>query len=114
MRPAVRRGTHRAGEDYRVLHLESWPPLRAALEEDKLRLPSDEEVRADFTAVKRVGGIPKLPSATTLKIVEGGETRTIRRHGDAAVACAMLWAATRDVEDALGRADKWKRAASGL
>jgi phage FluMu gp28-like protein len=95
-------------------HLESWPPLRAALEEDKLRLPSDEEVRADFTAVKRVGGIPKLPSATTLKVVEGGETKTIRRHGDAAVACAMMWAATRDVEDALGRADKWKRAASGL
>jgi phage FluMu gp28-like protein len=95
-------------------HLESWPPLRAALEEDKLRLPSDEEVRADFTAVKRVSGIPKLPSATTLKVVEGGETKTIRRHGDAAVACAMLWAATRDVEDALSRADKWKRAASGL
>lgn len=95
-------------------HLESWPPLRNALEEDKLRLPSDEEIRADFVAVKRVSGIPKLPSATTLKVVEGGETRTIRRHGDAAVACAMLWAATRDVEDALNRADKWKRAASGL
>lgn len=95
-------------------HLESWPPLRAALEEDKLRLPSDEEVRADFTAVKRVSGIPKLPSATTLKIVEGGETKTIRRHGDAAVACAMLWAATREAEAALARADKWKRAASGL
>lgn len=95
-------------------HLESWPPLRAAFEEDKIRLPSDEEVRADFTAVKRVSGIPKLPSATTLKVVEGGEAKTIRRHGDAAVACAMLWAATRDVEDALARADKWKRAASGL
>lgn len=95
-------------------HLESWPPLRNALEEDKLRLPSDEEVRMDFTAVKRVSGIPKLPSATTLKVVEGGETKTIRRHGDAAVACAMLWAATREVEDALARANKWKRAASGL
>jgi phage FluMu gp28-like protein len=95
-------------------HLESWPPLRNALEEGKLTLPSDEEVRADFTAVKRVSGIPKLPSATTLKIVEDGVSKTIRRHGDAAVACAMLWAATRDVEDALAKADKWKRAASGL
>jgi phage FluMu gp28-like protein len=95
-------------------HLESWPPLRNALEEDKLRLPSDEEIRADFTAVKRVSGIPKLPSATTLKVVEDGASKTIRRHGDAAVACAMLWAATRDVEDALNRAEKWKRAASGL
>lgn len=95
-------------------HLESWPPLRNAFEAGKILIPSDEEVRADFTAVKRVSGIPKLPSATTIKIVEGGETRTVRRHGDAAVACAMLWAATRGVEDALGRADKWKRALGGF
>jgi phage FluMu gp28-like protein len=95
-------------------HLESWPPLRNALEAGKLLLPSDEEVRADFNAVKRVSGIPKLPSATTIKVVENGETKTLRRHGDAAVACAMLWAATREIEDALGRAEKWKLAASGF
>jgi len=95
-------------------HLESWPPLRNAFEAGKIVLPSDEDVRADFNAVKRVSGIPKLPNATTIKVVDGGETKTLRRHGDAAVACAMLWAATRDVESALGRAEKWKRAAAGM
>jgi phage FluMu gp28-like protein len=95
-------------------HLESWPPLRAAFEEDKIRLPSDEEIRADFMAVKRTQGIPKLPSAVVLKVDEGDGTRTIRRHGDAAVACAMLYAATRSLEDAIGRGEQWKRAALGM
>jgi phage FluMu gp28-like protein len=88
-------------------HLESWPPLRAAFEEGKIRLPSDEEVRADFTAVKRVQGIPKLPSAVLVK-ADGG---TVRRHGDVAVACAMLWSATREVESALIRSELWMQAA---
>lgn len=95
-------------------HVDSWPPLRNAIEEDKFRLPSDEEVRGDFIAVKRVSGIPKLPSATLVQVHEAGETKTIRRHGDAAVACAMLMAATREVEDALRRAEAWKQAASGM
>ena len=95
-------------------HLETWPPLRAAIEEDKFRLPSDEEVRADFMAVKRGAGIPKLPSAVVLKVDEGDGAKTIRRHGDAAVACAMLYAATRDLEDAISRGEAWKRAAAGM
>lgn len=95
-------------------HLESWPPLRAAFEEDKIRLPSDEDVRTDFTAVKRVQGIPKLPNATVIRSKDEDGERTIRRHGDVAVACAMLWAATRELEEALARAEQWKRAASDL
>jgi phage FluMu gp28-like protein len=95
-------------------HLQTWPPLRAAFEEDKIRLPSDEEVRADFTAVKRVQGIPKLPSAVVLKVDEGDGARTIRRHGDAAVACAMLYAATRGLEGAINRGEQWKRAVMGM
>jgi phage FluMu gp28-like protein len=89
-------------------HLESWPPLRAAFEEGKIRLPSDEEVRADFMAVKRTQGIPKLPNAVLVK----SEGATIRRHGDVAVACAMLYSATRELEGALIRGEQWKRAAS--
>ncbi len=93
-------------------HLESWPPLRAAFEEGKFLLPSDEEVRGDFMAVKRVQGIPKLPSAVVVQAEDG--SGAIRRHGDAAVACAMLYAATREIEGAVQRGEAWKRAASGL
>jgi phage FluMu gp28-like protein len=93
-------------------HLENWPTLRAAFEEDKFRLPSDEQVRADFTAVKRMQGIPKLPNAVLVRTSEAGAL-TVRRHGDVAVACAMLFASTREIEGALNRFGKWERAARG-
>lgn len=76
-------------------HMEAWPTTRAAFEEGKLEIPSDAGVLGDFKMVKRVNGIPKLPSATATKVVENGEVRKVRRHGDAAVAIAMLTTATR-------------------
>lgn len=94
---AQRFGAHRI-EQVKVTenwHIEAWPTLRAQFEERKALIPSDEQVLSDFMAVKRVNGIPKLPNANVLKVKEGGEVRTIRRHGDAAVALAMLMTATR-------------------
>ncbi len=76
-------------------HMEAWPTTRAALEEGKLLLPSDSGVLGDFKLVKRVNGIPKLPNANVVKVVQDGEVRSIRRHGDGAVAIAMLVTATR-------------------
>lgn len=76
-------------------HMEAWPTTRAAFEEGKLECPSDAQVLSDFKAVKRVNGVPKLPNANVTKIVEGGEVRNVRRHGDSAVAIAMLTTATR-------------------
>jgi phage FluMu gp28-like protein len=90
-------GTHRI-EQIKVTenwHIEAWPTTRAAFEERKLLLPADDQLLSDFGAVKRVNGIPKLPNANTVKVVQNGEVRTVRRHGDAAVAIAMLTTATR-------------------
>lgn len=76
-------------------HIETWPPVKAFLEEGKLLLPSDEAIRSDFTAVKRVNGIPKLPAPNVVKVSDD-KTRKQRRHGDGAIAVAMMVAASRE------------------
>lgn len=69
-------------------HMTTWAALKTAIEEGKFLLPSDQHVRDDFMMVKRVNGIPKLPNAKVVKDAATGKSQ--RRHGDAAVACAML------------------------
>lgn len=85
-------------------HMTSWPAVKTAIEESKLVLPSDTHVRDDFMAVKRVNGIPKLPSATVVKDATTGKTQ--RRHGDAAVAVAMLVDAAKS--------DTWQAPVRGM
>lgn len=60
-------------------YLEAMPKLKAAIEDRTLALPRDREVRDDLRAIRLVRGVPSIP-----------EARARGRHGDAAVALAML------------------------
>lgn len=84
-------------------HAEEWAPLRAGLEDGKVLFPSDLDLRNDFAAVKRVNGIPKLPTATQVSAAANGTGGKLRRHGDFAVACALAYGVSRKGEAELAR-----------
>lgn len=67
---------------------EEMPPLKAAFEDDIIALPKDVEILADLRLVKVIRGVPKIPDVRT------GE-KGKRRHGDAAVALALAYYASR-------------------
>lgn len=60
-------------------YLEAMPKLKAAIEDRMIALTRDRDVRDDMRAIRLVRGVPSIP-----------EARTKGRHGDAAVALAML------------------------
>ena len=63
------------------------PPFVAAFEDDLLRIPRDADILDDLRALERIDGIIKL-----------GKRRTGRshdRHGDAAIALCLAYAASR-------------------
>lgn len=75
---------------------EAWygaamPPMKAAIEDAVIELPRDAEVVDDFRAVEMIRGVPRLPEKRTQ--AESGQ-----RHGDAAVACALAYWASRELE----------------
>lgn len=73
---------------------ENMPPLKSDVEEAMLVLPQDTDVRDDLKAVKMVNGIAKVPTGQHNTGSDGKQ-----RHGDAAIAYAMLkYASKRDVE----------------
>ncbi|HEV2556819.1 MAG TPA: hypothetical protein VGV17_23965 [Bosea sp. (in: a-proteobacteria)] len=88
-------GTQRFGEAmvgvkfstewYRV----EMPPLKAAFEDDMISIPRDAEVAADLRAFKVVKGIATLPALRTSSATGG------TRHGDAGIAIALAYSATR-------------------
>lgn len=88
-------GTQRFGEAmvgvkfstewYRV----EMPPLKAAFEDDMISVPRDAEVAADLRAFKVVRGIATLPNLRTAAAAGG------TRHGDAGIAIALAYSATR-------------------
>lgn len=66
---------------------EHMPPFVAAFEDDLLRIPRDADILDDLRALERIDGIIKL-----------GKRRTGRshdRHGDAAIALCLAYAASR-------------------
>lgn len=65
------------------------PPLKAAFEDDMISVPRDAEVAADLRAFKVVRGIATLPALRTAGAAGG------TRHGDAAIAIALAYSATR-------------------
>ena len=84
---AQRYGAHRVEE---VKLSETWyrenmPPLRAAFEDATIELPRDSHVVDDLRAVKVVQGVAMVPR----------NTRQDGRHGDAAIALALAYAASR-------------------
>jgi phage FluMu gp28-like protein len=65
------------------------PPFKAAFEDDMIAIPHDADVAADLRALKVLRGIATLP-ALRAKAASGGT-----RHGDAAIALALAYEATR-------------------
>jgi phage FluMu gp28-like protein len=80
-----------------VMLSESWyrehmPPVKAALEDGTLTdLPKDADVLADLRAVQVIKGVPRIPDTRTT-----GEDKG-KRHGDAAVALALAYFASREI-----------------
>lgn len=80
-----------------VMLTEGWyrehmPPVKAALEDGTLTdLPKDADVLADLRTVQVIKGVPRIPDARTT-----GEDKG-KRHGDAAVAVALAYFASREL-----------------
>ncbi|MDP3519825.1 MAG: hypothetical protein Q8S02_04315 [Hydrogenophaga sp.] len=80
-----------------VMLTESWyrenmPPVKAALEDGTLDdLAKDADVLADLRAVQMVRGVPRIPDVRST-----GEDKG-KRHGDAAVAVALAYYASREI-----------------
>lgn len=67
-------------------YLENMPKMKAAFEDDEITVPKDADVLNDLRAIQLVKGIPKIPDGSTDSKKE--------RHGDAAIAIAMAYAAS--------------------
>lgn len=80
-----------------VMLSEAWyrehmPPVKAALEDGNLQdLPKDADTLADLRAVQIVRGVPRVPDTRST-----GEDKG-KRHGDAAVAVALAYYASREL-----------------
>lgn len=80
-----------------VMLSESWyrehmPPVKAALEDGTLDgLPKDADVLADLRTVQVIKGVPRIPETRTT-----GEDKG-KRHGDSAVAVALAYFASREI-----------------
>lgn len=71
---------------------EHMPPVKAALEDGNLvGLPKDADTLADLRAVQVVRGVPRVPDVRAT-----GEDKG-KRHGDAAVAVALAYYASREL-----------------
>ncbi|MBR8089783.1 hypothetical protein KDX09_10285 [Burkholderia cenocepacia] len=80
-----------------VMLSESWyrehmPPVKAAFEDGTIDgLPKDADVLADLRAVQVIKGVPRVPDVRTTGQDDG------KRHGDAAVAVALAYYASREL-----------------
>jgi phage FluMu gp28-like protein len=80
-----------------VMPTEAWyrehmPPVKAALEDGNLvDLPKDADTLTDLRAVQIVRGVPRVPDTRST-----GEDKG-KRHGDAAVAVALAYYASREL-----------------
>lgn len=90
-----------------VMISESWyretmPLLKAGIEDKTLILPKDAGILSDFRSLRVVKGVARVPEQRTKdKTGAGGHPGS--RHGDSAVACAMMLDARKE----LGSAEPW-------
>jgi phage FluMu gp28-like protein len=71
---------------------ENMPKLKAAFEDGTIEIPQDRDVLDDIALLELVRGVIRVPERTLGSDGEG-------RHGDAAIALALAWAASiADVE----------------
>ncbi|MDU7523445.1 MAG: hypothetical protein E7K72_19015, partial [Roseomonas mucosa] len=66
---------------------EHMPPLKAAIEDGMLTLPRDRDVLGDLRSLKLVRGVARVPERTLTD-------QNASRHGDAAIAAALAYAAS--------------------
>jgi len=74
----------------RKWYAEFMPKLVGAFEDGSLLLPKDKTTSDDFRAVEIIDGIPMVPHADKKDIKDP----EMFRHGDAAIAGALLWYAS--------------------
>lgn len=85
-----------------VMISEAWyrdtmPLLKAGIEDKTLILPKDAGILSDFRSLRVVKGVARVPEQRT-KDKSGG------RHGDSAIACAMMLDARKE----MGSAEPWE------
>jgi phage FluMu gp28-like protein len=66
---------------------EAMPGFKAAFEDGDIEIPQDQDVLDDLRLLQVINGVPKLPKASG----QGEE----KRHGDAAIALALAWFASK-------------------
>lgn len=76
---------------------ETMPKLKARFEDKTLVLPKRAEILSDFRLLRVVRGVARVPEKRTTD-------KTGNRHGDAAVAAAMLL----DAREQLGNVEPWE------
>lgn len=83
-----------------IMPSESWyrehmPPVKAALQDGTLvDLPKDADILDDLRAIQMVRGVPRVPEVRTTGQDKG------KRHGDAAIAIALAYYASREMQGA--------------
>jgi len=85
-----------------VMISESWyretmPLLKAGIEDRTLILPKNADILSDFRSLRVVKGVARVPE-------QRSRDRTGSRHGDSAVACAMMLDARKE----LGSVEPWE------
>lgn len=66
----------------------NMPVLKRRFEDGSIEIPKDDDVRNDLRLFKVTKGVPQLPEGVRIRSSRGGT-----RHGDSAIALAMLVAA---------------------
>jgi phage FluMu gp28-like protein len=79
------------------------PPLKKAFEDGDILIPKDADIASDLRTFRVLRGVATLPALRTKSA--GGV-----RHGDAAVALALAYAATRSIAESFGYQSAGKRA----
>ena len=74
-------------------YLSHMAPFRAAIEDRSISIPGDPDILDDLRAVRVVRGVAQVPDGSRVRGRDGGQ-----RHGDAAIAYAMAWYATREID----------------
>jgi phage FluMu gp28-like protein len=70
-------------------YAQNMPAFREAHERSTIRYPRDLDVRNDLLLIRRIDGVPRIASERALSKATGG-----KRHGDAAIALCLGYAAS--------------------
>lgn len=76
---------------------ETMPLLKSGIEDRTLILPKDSGILSDFRSLRVVKGVARVPEQRT-------RDKTGGRHGDSAIACAMMLDARKE----LGSVEPWE------